>query len=135
MATTEFIRTDFGGEWIDADTGKTTCKVTFGQHEHHVLNVDVWRPETGTVTYCDVKVFPARGIPEFGVENDLAVLVDDPQYDLPVAVTFGVAKSNGTRNPDDNDEMFFKTIVEALENGYERAIRQYEKKATTHPVA
>lgn len=135
MAATEFIRTDFGGEWVDEETGETTCEVTFEQRENHVIDVDVWSPETGTVTYRDVKVLPARGIPELGVENDLAVLVDDPRYNLPVAVTFGIAKSNGTRNPDDDDEMFFRTVVEALENGYERAIRQYEEKATAHPVA
>jgi len=130
---TEFMRTDFGGEWIDSETGDTTCEVTLERDgDGHIISVDVWRPETGTVTYRDIRVLPVRGIPEFGVENDLAVLVDTPGYDLPVAVTFGIAKSSGTREPDDNDEMFFRTLVEALEGGYEEAIRKHQEKVVAY---
>lgn len=130
---TEFMRTDFGGEWMDEETGETTCEVTIEREsDGHTIVVDVWRPATGTVTYRDVRVFPARGIPEFGVENDLAVLVDTPGYDLPVAVTFGIAKSAGTREPADNDEMFFRTLVEALEKGYEEAILRHREKVAAY---
>lgn len=125
---TEFMRTDFGGEWIDADTGETACEVTLEQVGEHAFSVDVWRPGTGTVTYRDVTVLPVRGIPEFGVENDIAVLVETPGYDLPVSVTFGVAKSAGTRDPEDGGETFFRTFVEALETGYEDAIRRHQGK-------
>ena len=129
---TEFMRTDFGGEWIDAETGETTCEVTYEERNRHVIDADVWRPATGTVTYRDILVGPVRGIPEFGVENDLAVLVDTPSYDLPVAVAFGVAKSAGTRDPEDDDEKFLRTLVEALEGGYEEAIRKHQEKVAAY---
>lgn len=132
---TEFIRTDFGGEWLDEATGETTCEVTLNAGDRHTFDVDVWRPEVGTTTYGDVVVLPVRGIPEFGVENDLAVLVDDPRYDLPVSVTFGVAKSAGTADPEDDGERFFRTLMEALEDGYGDALRKYQEKATAHSVA
>lgn len=125
---TEFIRTDFGGEWVDENTGETTCEITLNAGNKHTFDVDVWRPETGTVTYGDVVALPVRGIPEFGVENDLAVAIDTPGYDLPVTVTFGVAKSAGTREPEDDGERFFRTFVEALEGGYEEAIRRHQEK-------
>lgn len=123
----EFTKTDFGGEWVDEETGETTCEVTL-EKTGDMFSVDVWRPDTGTVTYRDVMVLPARGIPEFGVENDLAVGIEKPGYELPVAVPFGVAKSLGTREPSDHGEKFLRTLVEALEEGYGKAVEDAAKR-------
>ena len=120
--TTEFARTEFGGEWYDATTGETTCELMVDASGNGTFSVDVWRADTGTVTYRDIVVLPAHGIPEFGLENDLAVQVDMSGYALPVAVQFGTAHRRGIRDEDDGDEMFFRTFVEALENGYDSVI-------------
>lgn len=119
---TEFARTEFGGEWYDAETGETTCELMVDASDNGTFAVDVWRAGTGTVTYRDVVVLPAHGIPEFGLENDLAVQVDMPGYALPVAVQFGTARRRGIRDEDDGDELFFRTFVDALESGYKDVI-------------
>jgi hypothetical protein len=128
LAVAGFTRTEFGGEWTDAKTGETACEVTFDTYDGKTFAVDVWRPETGTITYRDVIVLPAHGIPEFGVENDLAVSMDEPGYDLPVSVSFGIARSAGTRDGEDHGEMFLRTFVEALEGGYEDAVRRHDER-------
>lgn len=55
------------------------------------------------------------------------MLVDDPRYDLPVAVPFCVTRSAGARGPEDGGDRFFRTLVEAMGGSYGEAMRRHEE--------